>query len=72
MQFLGRPDLAEADLLLWVCYIALELKGTTCRLLSKGRVGPHSIYFQLFGKLRNNSLCTVLLQPSGNITSKGL
>ncbi|PWG19713.1 hypothetical protein DF279_16085, partial [Listeria monocytogenes] len=22
---------------------ALELKGTTCRLLSKGRVGPHSI-----------------------------
>ncbi|MCY7168885.1 hypothetical protein MK528_11035, partial [Streptococcus gordonii] len=42
-QFLCRPDLAEVGLLLWVCYFALELKGTTCRLLSKGRVGPHSI-----------------------------
>ena len=43
MQFLGRPDLAEVELLPWVCHIALELKGTTCRLLNKGRVGPHSI-----------------------------
>ncbi|MGG6837459.1 UNVERIFIED_CONTAM: hypothetical protein KB577_11125, partial [Streptococcus canis] len=42
-QFLCRPDVAEVELLLWVCYIALELKGTTCRLLSKGRVGPQSI-----------------------------
>ena len=44
MQFLCRPDLAEAELLLWVCYIALEQKGTTSRLLSKGRVGPQSIF----------------------------
>ncbi|WP_206696050.1 hypothetical protein, partial [Streptococcus pseudopneumoniae] len=42
-QFLCRPDLAEVGLLLWVCYFALELKGTTCSLLSKGRVGPQSI-----------------------------
>ena len=43
MQFLCRPDLAEVELLLWVCYIGLELKGTTRSLLSKGRVGPQSI-----------------------------
>ena len=43
MQFLYRPDPAEVELLLWVCYIALELKGTTCSLLSKGRVRPQSI-----------------------------
>ena len=29
--------------MLWVCYIALELKGTTCGLNSKGRLGPESI-----------------------------
>ena len=43
MKFLYRPDLAEVEFLLLVCYIALELKGTTCSLLSKGRVGPQSI-----------------------------
>ena len=43
MQFLCRPDLAEVQHLLWVSSIALELKGTTYRLLSKGRVGPHGI-----------------------------
>ena len=42
-QFHCRPDLAEVDLRLWVCSIALELKGTTCSLLSKGRVGARSI-----------------------------
>ena len=42
MQFLCRPDLAEAELLLWVCYIALQLQGTTC-ILSEGRVGPQII-----------------------------
>ena len=35
--------MAEVELLHWVCYIALELKGTTCSLLSKGRVGAQSI-----------------------------
>ena len=43
MQFLCRPVLAEVELLLWVSSIALELKGTTYRLLSKGRVGPQTI-----------------------------
>ena len=43
MHFHCRPDLAEVELLLWVCHIALELKGTTCSLLYKGRVGAQSI-----------------------------
>ncbi len=43
MQFLCRPDLAEVDLLLWVRYMALQLNDTTCRFLSKVRVGPHSL-----------------------------
>ena len=42
-QFIPSPDLAEVELLIWVCHMALELKGTTCRFLSEGRVGPHSI-----------------------------
>ena len=31
------------ELLLWMCHIDLELKGTTCRLLKKGRGGTQSI-----------------------------
>ena len=54
MQFLGRPDLAEADLLLWVCYIDIELPGSKGCLVSKGGERPHTSCFQLFGKLRNN------------------
>ena len=42
-QFIPSPDLAEVELLLWVCHMALELKGTMCWLLSKGRVGPQSL-----------------------------
>ena len=42
-QFLCRPDLAEVGLLLCVSYIALELKGTMCSLLSNGRVGTQRI-----------------------------
>ena len=37
------PDLAEVELLLWGCYFALELQGTKCCHLSKGRVGTRSI-----------------------------
>ena len=43
MQFLCSPELAEVELLLWVCHIALRLKATWCCLLSKGRVGPQRI-----------------------------
>ena len=42
-QFLCRPDLAEVELLLWVCYIALELQGTKPCLVSKGGETPLSI-----------------------------
>src|SRR3712207_3925198 len=34
--------------------------------------GPKASDFQLSGKLRNNSLSRVLLQPTGNISYKGL
>ncbi|MBG9498430.1 hypothetical protein ABE44_04540 [Bacillus thuringiensis] len=42
-QFLGRPDLAEVELLLWACYFGLELPGPKGRLVSKGAESPQSI-----------------------------
>ncbi|MBG9498647.1 hypothetical protein ABE44_05770, partial [Bacillus thuringiensis] len=42
-QFLGRPDLAEVGLLLWVCSIGLELKGPKVALVGKGAGSPQSI-----------------------------
>ncbi|KMT45924.1 hypothetical protein AC070_06335, partial [Fannyhessea vaginae] len=71
-QFLCRPDLAEVELLLWVCYIALELKAQCAVVLSKGRVGPQSILLPALWEPRNNLLCTVLLQHTGNISYKEL
>ena len=69
-QFLCRPELAEVGLLLWVLYIALELPCTRPCLVSKLERGPKASCFQLFGKLRNNSLCTVLLQTTGTYVTK--
>ncbi|MBH0334118.1 hypothetical protein BM86_00830, partial [Bacillus thuringiensis] len=42
-QFLGRPYLAEVELLLWVCSIGLELKGPKVGLVGKGAGSPQSI-----------------------------
>ena len=43
MQFCCRPDVAEVELLLWLCYIALQMKGTPSRLLSIWQVSTQSI-----------------------------
>ena len=42
-QFLCRPDLGEVELQLWVCYIAVELKGSRPCLVSKVGERPQSI-----------------------------
>ena len=42
MQFLCWPDLAAVELLLCVCYIALELLGTKPCLVSRGEDRPQS------------------------------
>ncbi|MBG9498454.1 hypothetical protein ABE44_04670, partial [Bacillus thuringiensis] len=42
-QFLGRPYLAEVELLLWVCSIGLELPGPKVGLVCKGDERPQSI-----------------------------
>ena len=71
-QFLPSPDVAEVELLLWVCYIALELKGTTRSLLSKGRVGPQSILLSALWEAKKQLALTVLLQPRENISYNGM
>ena len=52
--------------------MALELQGTKSGLVSTRVDKSLRSSFQLFRQLRNNSLCTVLLQPTGNISYKGL
>ena len=51
-------------------YSALEVQVTKSCLVPEVETGRKASCFQLFGKLRNNSLSTVLLQPARNISQK--
>src|SRR3712207_157817 len=68
------PDLIslEQNCCSAVSYIALGLQGTNASLLPQGETGPKASGFQLAGKISNNLLSTVLLQPKGNFFCKAL